>query len=196
MKEVTPIHQRIAEALRLQRAERGLSLEALAQATGVSRSALSLIERGQSSPTAIVLDKIAAGLGITLGKLFEQSGRSTDVPVTPLARRAEQVTWTDPGSGYVRRAVSPRNFPSSVQLVDVEFPPGARVAFETVSPTPHFHQQVWILSGEMTLVIGEDSWHLKTGDCLAMTLEQPTVFYNPTDRVSRYCVVMVSGIYS
>lgn len=118
-----PIHERIAETLRTLRAQQGLSLESLAQASGVSRSALSLIERGQSSPTAIVLDKIAAGLGITLGKLFEQSGHANDVPVTPVARRAEQIAWTDPGSGYVRRAVSPVNFPSPVQLIDVEFPP-------------------------------------------------------------------------
>lgn len=187
-----PLHERIAETLRTLRAERGLSLESLAQASGVSRSALSLIERGQSSPTAIVLDKIAAGLGITLGKLFSQSGGANGAPVTPLARRAEQIAWTDPGSGYVRRAVSPMNFPSPVQLVDVEFPPGARVAFESVSPTPDFHQQVWILDGEMTLTTGDVTWHLKTGDCLAMTLEQPTIFYNPTSHFTRYCVVMVS----
>ena len=187
-----PISERIASTLRTLRAERGLSLDALAQISGVSRSALSLIERGQSSPTAIVLDKIAVGLDITLGKLFEQSGRTDGVPVTPLARRAEQIAWTDPDSGYVRRAVSPANFPSPVQLVDVEFPPGARVAFETGSPNAHLHQQVWILDGEMTLTTGDTTWHLHTGDCLAMTLEQPTIFCNPTDRTTRYCVAIAT----
>jgi quercetin dioxygenase-like cupin family protein len=109
-----------------------------------------------------------------------------------LARRAEQIAWTDPGSGYVRRAVSPVNFPSPVQLIDVEFPPGASVAFETGSPNEQLRQQVWILDGEMMLTTGDTTWHLKTGDCLAMMLEQPTTFYNPTHQTTRYCVAMAT----
>ena len=50
-----PVHARIAANLRVLRAAHNMTLEALAQASGVSRSALSLIEREQSSPTAVVL---------------------------------------------------------------------------------------------------------------------------------------------
>lgn len=53
------------------RAELGSSLEALAVKCGVSRSMLSLVERGESSPTAVVLEKIATGLGVTLAALFD-----------------------------------------------------------------------------------------------------------------------------
>ena len=56
------INTRIAQRLRELRDARGYSLEALAERSGVSRSAISLIERGQSSPTAVVLDKLAIGL--------------------------------------------------------------------------------------------------------------------------------------
>ena len=51
------INARIAARVRALRAARGLSLEALAQACGVSRSMISLIERGESSPTAVLLEK-------------------------------------------------------------------------------------------------------------------------------------------
>ena len=193
MLEKDPIHERIASTLRALRAQSGLSLEALAQVSGVSRSALSLIERGQSSPTAIVLDKIAVGLGVTLGQLFDQSGRSSDLPATPLARRTEQSTWTDPGSGYIRRAVTPAGVCSPIQLIDVEFPAGARVAFETSSPNAPSHQQVWVLDGEITLTTGDTTWNLKTGDCLVMTLEEPSMFYNPTSRTTRYCVAIAAA---
>ncbi|MFN5348996.1 MAG: helix-turn-helix domain-containing protein, partial [Polaromonas sp.] len=91
----TSIDTRIAANLRALRADRKLSLEALAQATGVSRSALSLIERGQNSPTAVVLDKIAVGLGVTLSDLVGQRGgeySEASAPM-PLARHAEQTVW-------------------------------------------------------------------------------------------------------
>ncbi len=52
------------------RAARGLSLEALAARCDVSRSMISLIERGEASPTAVVLEKLATGLGVPLASLF------------------------------------------------------------------------------------------------------------------------------
>lgn len=187
------IDSRIAANLRSLRAQHGLSLEALAQATGVSRSALSLIERGQNSPTAVVLDKIAVGLGVTLSDLVGlPAGQANRAAPLPLARHAEQAVWTDPGSGYVRRAVSPADFPSPIQLVEVHFPAGARVAFETGPRNAQVHQQVWVLDGSMDLTVGDTTWQLHSGDCLAMVLDQPMVFFNPTDSTTRYAVVLVS----
>jgi transcriptional regulator with XRE-family HTH domain len=49
-------NQRIAERVRGLRAAQGLSLDALAAKSGVSRSMISLIERAESSPTAVVLE--------------------------------------------------------------------------------------------------------------------------------------------
>ena len=57
------INERIAERVRLLRSELGLSLDALASRSGVSRSALSLIERAESSATAVVLDRLAPASG-------------------------------------------------------------------------------------------------------------------------------------
>ncbi len=190
----TSIDTRIAANLRALRADRKLSLEALAQATGVSRSALSLIERGQNSPTAVVLDKIAVGLGVTLSDLVGQrgGGSSEATAPMPLARHAEQAVWTDPGSGYARRAVSPPGFVSPIQLVEVHFPAGARVAFETGPRNSKVHQQVWVLEGSMDLTVGTSTWQLHSGDCLAMALDQPMVFFNPTGRTTRYAVVLVN----
>lgn len=64
------INQRIADRVRELRAARGYTLDALAARCGVSRSMISMIERGAASPTAVVLDKLAAGLGVSLASLF------------------------------------------------------------------------------------------------------------------------------
>src|SRR3954470_16889728 len=65
------LNQRIAARVRGLRAARSLSLEGLASRSGVSRSMISLIERGESSPTAVVLEKLATGLGVMLASLFD-----------------------------------------------------------------------------------------------------------------------------
>ena len=58
------LNQRIAAQVRSLRASRGLTLEELAERSGVSRSMISLIERGESSPTAVLLERLAAGLNV------------------------------------------------------------------------------------------------------------------------------------
>src|SRR2546426_328566 len=89
---VSDLNQRIAERVRELRAAHGLSLDALAGKSGVSRSMISLIERGESSPTAVVLEKLAAGLGVMLASLF-------DAPAA--AACAKVIAW--PCSSTARR---------------------------------------------------------------------------------------------
>jgi transcriptional regulator with XRE-family HTH domain len=185
--EASNLNQRIAERVRELRAQRGLSLDALASKSGVSRSMISLIERGESSPTAVVLDKLAVGLGVVLASLFDPSGGTTE-PKEPVARRAEQAQWQDPETGYSRRNVSPSWVPQPMQIVDVHFPPGARVAFETSDVRTC--QQIWLLDGSMDITQGTERHRLRDGDCLAMQLDRPAIFHNPTRKAARYAVVI------
>lgn len=184
------VNERLARRLKSLREERGWSLDALATRSGVSRSNISLIERGQSSPTASVLDKLAAGLGVTLASLFEEP-QASGTAASPLARVAEQPVWTDPASGYLRRNVSPP-VRSPIQLVDVRFPAGQRVAYDASARDEDVHQQVWMIDGAMSLTVGETTWRLEAGDCLAMTLDAPIVFHNPGAREARYLVALVT----
>jgi transcriptional regulator with XRE-family HTH domain len=181
------LNQRIAERVRGFRAAQGLSLDALAGRSGVSRSAISLIERGETSHTAVVLERLASGLGVALATLF-------DAPAAggPVARRADQPEWRDPDSGYVRRNVSPPGAPQPFRIVEVHFPPGARVAFDNGGRDAPAYQQVWVLEGTMDVTVGEDRHRLRAGDCLAMRLDRPTMFHNPTRKPARYAVVIAS----
>lgn len=184
------INARIAERVRELRAGQGLSLDALAARSAVSRSMISLVERGEASPTAVVLEKLATGLGVALASLFEAP--RADAAPDPLVRRAQQVQWRDPESGYLRRNVSPPHWPSPLQLVEVEFPAGARVAYETGARDVSIHQQVWVLDGRIDVTVGDVHNRLDAGDCLAMRLDRPIVFANPTRRAARYVVTIAT----
>jgi transcriptional regulator with XRE-family HTH domain len=184
------IGERIGGRVRELRSERGYPLDVLAARSGVSRSAISMIERAETSATAVVLEKLATGLAVPLASLFEAPD-DQDTP-TPVARRAEQQRWRDPQSGYVRRSVSPPNWPSPIRITEVEFPAGASVAYETADREVEIHQQVWVQSGEVEVTVGDDVHRLGAGDCLAMRVDRPITFRNDTAGKARYAVVVVT----
>lgn len=182
---IDPLDRAIGERVKALRAARGLTLEVLADKSGVSRAMLSRIERGESNPTAQLLGRVCAGLDVTLSALFAETERAA----SPLARRADQVVWRDPASGYVRRAVTPPKCGAAADIVDVEFPPGASVTMES-SRTPALDQQIVLLAGRMDITIGAATHRLEAGDCLYMPLGQPVSFHNPATKTAHYLVVV------
>ena len=180
------INARIASRVRTLRADRGLTLDALAAQCDVSRSMISLVERGESSPTAVVLEKIASGLGVSLATLFDDAS----APTNPVSRPADRTRWRDPQSGYVRRNISPANFPTAIQIVEIVLPAGARVAYETGARDVSIHQQIWVLHGGIEVTLGSVTYRLEEDDCLAMELNVPTAFRNRTRKPARYVVVI------
>lgn len=165
-----------------------MTLDALATACNVSTSMLSLIERGESSATAVVLEKIATGLGVSLASLFDDA----DTSANPISHHKDRVPWRDPQSGYVRRNISPPNYPSPIQIVEVIMPAGATVAYESGARNVNIHQQIWVQEGRIEVTVGKDTHPLTEGDCLAMQLNAPTRFHNPTVQSARYYVVIAT----
>src|SRR5438093_9995578 len=96
------IERRIAQRLARLRAERGWSLDALAERTDISRATLSRLERSELSPTAAMLGRLCTLYGWTLSRLMAEA----EIKPPNLVRAAEQPEWKDPESGYRRRAVS------------------------------------------------------------------------------------------
>jgi transcriptional regulator with XRE-family HTH domain len=182
------INSRIATRIHTLRTDLGMSLDALAARSAVSRSMLSLVERGESSATAVVLEKIATALGVPLATLFDDS----DVTVNPVSRRNERTPWRDPQSGYIRCNISPANFPSPIRIVEVILPSGALVAYETAAHEPRIYQQIWIQEGCIELTLGRVTYRLAADDCLAMQIDQPTTFRNRSRKSARYVVVVTS----
>lgn len=179
------LDRRLGQRLKAARLERELTLDALAERTNVSRAMISRIERGESSPTAALLDRLCAGLGITLSSLFhvEATGR-------PVALQGEQPTWRDPASGYLRRNVSPPATGSRVEIVEVEMPAGAAVLLDAPRGTARLDQQVWVLAGEIELTVADEVNRLRQGDCMHMLLDGPIAYRNPGPEPARYAVIL------
>ena len=174
--------------IRKLRMDKGLTLDDLANASGVSRAMISRIERAEASPTASLLARICAALGLSLSVFFAEESKAE-----PLCRWQDQQVWRDPETGYLRRAVSPPGTRSDIDIVEVEFPPGARVSFPPHAASQGMTQHVWLFDGELDMILGETVHRLKPGDCLFMPVGDGHVFHNPSQRPARYCVVLDHG---
>jgi len=173
----------LAATLHAARAGAGLSVSALAELSGVSRAMIAKIERGEAQPTAALLGRLSAALGLTLSELFAR----TEGQAPRLARKTDQPVWVDPETGYRRRSVSPAG--GSVQLVEVELPPGATVAYPADSFALAKHH-IWVLRGRLSFTEGDVEHDLHAGDCLELGAPTPGTYRNPTDRPCRYLVVL------
>lgn len=186
---IDPLESAIGERVRLLRLARGQTLDDLAAASGVSRAMISRIERGEASPTAQLLSRLCAALDLTLSAFFAFSEAAGD----PLSRREDQVVWRDPETGYQRRAVSAPNTASRVEVIDVTFPPGARIAYPPETAKAGMTQHVWLFSGRLRMTLREAVRDLRPGDCLYMSITEGHVFENPGDEPAHYAVVLDRG---
>jgi transcriptional regulator with XRE-family HTH domain len=181
------LSQRLALRLAELREQAGWSLQTLADRSGVSRSMISSIERVETNPTAVVLDRLATALGLSISQLFDGLA-PTRAPDRALLRHADQALWRDPASGYERRSLSPPFGRSSLRLVSVHFAPLQRVAYDAPSLPEPIHQEVWLISGQMAIRVGDTLHQLQSGDCLAMALTEPVEFHNPGAETAHYLV--------
>ncbi|MBZ6532718.1 helix-turn-helix domain-containing protein [Acinetobacter seifertii] len=188
------INIRIAHRIRELRLARGYTLEMLATRCQVSRSAISLIERGETSPTAVVLEKLANGLDVPLTQIFINETSSPSPQ--PVIHRNEQAEWRDPETGYIRRTVSPPNLRLPFQIVEIEFPPHSRVTYEISESSKVVQQQLWVVEGQIDIQLGKNSYALGKGDCLAMQLDQPVIYSNNSSQVARYILVVSNQLVS
>jgi transcriptional regulator with XRE-family HTH domain len=180
------IERRIARRLAGLRAERGWSLEALAERSGISRATLSRLERSELSPTAAMLGKLCAVYGWTLSRLM------AEVETRPpnLVPAAEQSEWIDPESGYRRRVVSPPGAGLRGELVEVRIPAGASVSF-AAPPVPRLEHHLWMLEGQLTLEVDGSMFRVRPGDTVRYVLAGPTRFQATGRRDARYLVAIV-----
>jgi transcriptional regulator with XRE-family HTH domain len=183
------IAEAISARVRQLREKAELTLDQLAERSGVSRAMISRIERAEASPTAALLARLSEALGLTLSAFFADDDR----PASRLSRREAQQLWRDPATGYLRRAVSPAGMPSPVDIVEVDFPAGARVSFPPREESRVMTQHIWVFDGVLDMVLPEATYRLEPGDCLFMDIGDAFEFHNPSDKPARYAVVLNRG---
>lgn len=179
----------IAARLKREREARGWSIADLAAASGVSRAMISKVERAEASPTAALLGRLSGAFHLTVSALLARA--EADGGPSRIARAADQALWTDPATGYRRRAVSPPG--AEPELVEIELPPGARVAYTAASLAFLRGQVAWLLAGRLVVEEGGEEAALGPGDSLAFDLVAPKghAFRNPSAaRPCRYLVAL------
>jgi transcriptional regulator with XRE-family HTH domain len=150
---------------------------------------ISKVERAEASPTAALLGRLSGAFHLTVSTLLARA--EADAGPSRIARAADQPLWTDPATGYLRRAVSPPG--AEPELVEVELPPGARVDFTAASFAFLRGQVVRVLAGRLVVEEGGEEAALGPGDCLAFDLAAPRghAFRNPSaTRPCRYLVAL------
>jgi transcriptional regulator with XRE-family HTH domain len=174
----------IAGRLRQERHARRWSLDDFARQAGVSKAMLSKLERGEASPTAVMLGRISGALGLSISSLLADPGKQAP----RLVRHAEQPVWTDPQTRYVRRQVSPLG-EMPVQLVEVALPPRRKVEFPASSYS-FIRQLIWVLAGSLEFREGAQTHRLEPGDCLELGPPSNCSFRNRGHSSCRYVVVL------
>lgn len=169
--EPSGIDSLIAGRLLALRQAKSLSLAELAGLSGVSKAMISKVERAESSPTAVLLGRLAAGLGVPLAQLLTED---KDTPQR-LRSRAEQDVWRDPEAGYLRRQIVERGAAGGVEMVEIELPRSAQVGYPRWSGKP-YRQCLWMLEGALRVDYGDERFELATGDCLDFGVDRPLVF--------------------
>ena len=185
---IESIDARIGSRIRIERENRGWSLTDLAQNSGVSRAMINKVERGEASPTASLLSRLAGAFGLTLSMLLART--ETD-HLGRLVRAKEQFSWTDPQTGYIRRQIAPA--PGSdipLDVVQVELPVGATVSF----PARNYvsvRQLIWVSDGCLTFIEGEVVHTLREGDCFELGPPADCTFRNDQTAPCRYVVIVL-----
>ncbi len=175
---------RLAQRLRLEREARGWSLAELAERSGVSKAAISKIERGEASPTAALLARLSGAFELTLAALLTRAEAGGGRKLAA----ADQPRWRDPGTGYLRRQVFARG-DHPVELVQVELPPGSRVDLPA-SSYAFIRQVVWLIGGTLEIVEGGRTTALAPGDSYAFGPPADSAFVNPGAEPAVYLVAV------
>jgi transcriptional regulator with XRE-family HTH domain len=155
------------------RAARGWSLEALAAASGVSRSMLSQIEREQANPTLAVTLRIARAFGLTLGELLELPGAGSAVTVI----RANDHAYHYRSDKDCRvRTLSPLNLEKDVEFYEVRLQSGG-----ALRSSPHFEgtrEFLTLQKGRLRIESAEDSEEIDAGDSASYRADVPHALVN------------------
>ena len=173
--------QLVGRCIRELRTQRGLSLRALAELSGLSTNAISLIERGDNSPTVSSLHNLARALAVPITAFFEQQFDGQVIHLKKNRRPTSEtagVRMENLGSGLPNQQIEP--FLMTIQ------PGGSSTSGQI---THSGEELVYVLSGALICRINEEEYHIEKGDSLLFLATQPHVYRNQTRKVAEVLII-------
>ena len=162
----------VGKNLKRLRTERGLSLERLAQSSGVSRAMLGQVELGQSAPTINVLWKMARALDVPFSALIASNQTSgTKVMRSDAAKRL----MSSDGS-FQSRALFPYDEPRRVEFYELKL--SAKGVEKAEAHAPGTTENLVVAKGSVEILMGAEVHKLEAGDAILFEADQPHVYRN------------------
>jgi transcriptional regulator with XRE-family HTH domain len=178
---------RLGERVRELRRGRGLTLEELAERSGVSRAMISKVERGEKNPTLVVAAKVAEGLETTLSELLGTEERRKIIVV----HRERQMVMRDPETGFERQLLSPSLGGRAVEFIR-NIVPRESTSGEFLPHRRGVEEYVVVEKGRLRAIIGGEEYLLEEGDALYFEADVSHRFDNAGDGECSYYLVIVS----
>jgi transcriptional regulator with XRE-family HTH domain len=167
--DLTPV---VGGHLRRLRGRRGLSLERLAQASGVSRAMLSQVELGRSTPTVNVLWRIARALQVPFSALVAEP----EVRRHAVLRHREGKVLSSHDGAFTSRALFPFDEPRRVEFYELRLAPGA--VEPAAAHPPGTSEHLAVSAGRVQIEVGGERTDLLTGDALVFLADRPHAYAN------------------
>ena len=168
MTDRAEIMQRLAESLKNTRTERGLSLDAISRLSGVSRSMVSQIERGESSPTVATLWNLTQALGVDFAGLIDAQ---TERPAISFLSSEDTPTIAKQAEGVTIRILSPPEETGRHEVYELSFQAGG-----SLDSAPHSagtREHLTVFDGTLTVTSGDAEQSLSAGDTARYSADQP-----------------------
>ncbi|NLY85719.1 MAG: helix-turn-helix domain-containing protein [Tissierellia bacterium] len=177
------INRIVATNLKKIREKNKLSLDNLSELTGVSKSMLGQIERGESNPTLQTIWKIATGLKISLTSLIVATK-----PEAEIIKKSNISPIVADGGKFRIYPIFPFDYEKRFEVLNIELEPGASSISE-----PHdeyTEEYVLVLEGEFTVKIDGDIYKVGAGDAIRYRADRAHGYYNLSDNLTRISMVI------
>lgn len=176
--------------IRSLREARGLSLRDLAEHSGVSAPMLSQVERGETSPTLAVANKIANGLGLSLSQLL----RLDEGQFVSVVRRADRVVTTRNGHRFEDLTPPVPGQRASVTLHSLGSKARTGGEGDPALHAPGSRETAVVQGGRLVLVIDGERYDLDEGDAATFDADLPHHFENPGRATTTFLAVVTAGL--
>ncbi len=159
---------RVGQRLLNARKERGLTLEALARASGVSKGTLSQIEQNKANPSVTVLYRVAMALSLPISDLVEDPYKATHFEVVPAGESDRKFFTNQPCNGHL---LNPPWMDKNLEFYEMNFPAGG--VLESQPHHPHTREMLTVTAGKVRVTAGDKTADLKPGDTAHYSADVP-----------------------